>query len=62
MLVGETRYFYVAELKLPNQMFENHQSFWALASIVVEMRVSGKNYIDPDCGKLVQEPLWVKVC
>ena len=58
VLVGEARYFDVARLKLPNQTFEQ-QPFWALDRIVVEMSVSGKNYIHPDGGKFAQEPLWV---
>jgi hypothetical protein len=62
VLVGEARYFDIAEIKLPNQTFENHQSFRALHGIVVEMSVSGENYIDPEGGKLLQEPLWVKAC
>jgi hypothetical protein len=62
LCVGEARYFDVAELKLSNQTFENHQPFRALDSIMVEMSVSGKNYINLDGGKLVQEPLWVKAC
>jgi hypothetical protein len=62
VLIGEARYFDIAELKLPNQTFENHQSFRALHSIVVKMSVSGENYIDPDGGKLVQEPLWINAC
>src|ERR1700722_12849915 len=37
VLVGEARDFDIAELKLPHQTFENHQSFRALHSIVVEM-------------------------
>src|SRR5580658_11178899 len=60
VLVREARYFDIAELKLPYQTFENHQSFRALHGIVVEMSVSGENYIDPDGGKLAQEPLGVK--
>lgn len=62
MFVGKSRYFYVAELKLPNQTFEHHQPVRPLDSIVVEMSVSGKNYIDRDGGKLGQETLWVKAC
>ena len=62
VLVREARYFDIADLKLPHQTFENHQSFRALHSIVVEMSVSGETYIDPDGGKLAQEPLWVKAC
>ena len=62
VLVGETRYFYIAELKFPNKTFENHQPFRALDGIVVEMCMSGKNWIDPDGGEFVQEPLWVKAC
>ena len=60
VLVRQARYFDIAELKLAHQTFENHQAFRALHSIVVEMSVSGENYIDPDGGKLAQEPLWVK--
>ena len=62
MLVGEARYFDVAELKLPNQTFEHHQCVRSLDGIVVEMRVSRKNDVDSDSRKLVQEPLWVKAC
>src|SRR6267143_1533146 len=53
VFVGEARYFDIAELKLPNQTLENYQPFRAPDSIVVEMSVSGKNYTDPDGGKLV---------
>src|SRR5580692_7928220 len=52
VLVREARYFDIAELKLPRQTIENHQSFRAPHSIVVEVSVSGENYIDPDGGKL----------
>jgi hypothetical protein len=62
VLVGEAGYFDVAELKLPNQTFENHQAIRAVDSIVVEMSVSRKNYVDPEGGKLIQEPLWVQAC
>src|SRR6516164_1055673 len=62
VFVREARYLDIAELKLPHQAFENHQSFRALHSIVVEMSVSGENDIDSDGGKLAQEPLWVKAC
>jgi len=47
VLVREARYFEIAELKLPHQTFENHQSLRAHHSVVVEMSVSGENYIDP---------------
>src|SRR3979490_2199276 len=50
VLVGEARYFDIAELKLPYQTFENHQSLRALYSIVIEMSVSGENDIDADGG------------
>jgi hypothetical protein len=33
-----------------------------LDGVVVEMSVSGKNYVDPEGWKLIQEPLWVKAC
>src|ERR1700693_1531219 len=62
VLVGEARDFDIAELKLPNQTFENHQSFRTLHSIVVEMSVSGENYIDWEWGTLVQERVWVQTC
>src|ERR1700726_5153255 len=45
VLVGEARDFDIAELKLPNQTFENHQSFRALHGIVVEMSMRGENSI-----------------
>jgi len=59
MLVGEARYFDIAKLELPNQTFEHHQRVRPLDSIVVEMSVSRKNYVDSDRWKLIQEPLWV---
>src|ERR1700722_11138852 len=59
VLVGQARYFNIAELKLSNQTFENHQPIRAVHSVVVEMSVSRKNYVDPKGGKLIQEPLWV---
>jgi hypothetical protein len=62
VLVCQTRDFNIAELKLPNQTFENHQAIRAVDSIVVEMSVSRKNYVDPEGGKLIQEPLWVQAC
>src|ERR1700745_4380300 len=62
VLVREARYFDIAELKLPRQTLENHQSLRALHSIVVEMSVGGENYIDSDGGKLAFEPLRVKAC
>src|SRR4029077_3271764 len=62
VLIGEARYFDIAELKLPNQTFETNQSFRALHSIMVKMSVSGENYIDSDVGELVQEPLWINAC
>src|SRR2546427_12012036 len=46
VLVGDARYFDVAELKLPNQTLKNHQPVRALDSIVVEMSVSRKNDVD----------------
>jgi hypothetical protein len=52
VLVRQARYLDIAELKVPHQTFENHQSLRALHSIVVEMSVSGENYIDRDGGKL----------
>src|SRR5260370_25288684 len=52
VLVGEAGYFDIAELKLPNQTLENHYPFRAPHSIVVEISVRGKNYIDPDGGKI----------
>ena len=61
VLVGEACYFDIAQLKLPNQTFEHDQSFRSLDSIVVEMSVSRKNNVDPEGGKLIQEPLWVKL-
>ena len=62
VLLGQARYFNIAELKLSNQTFENHQPIRAVDSIVVEMSVSRKNYVDPEGRKLIQEPLWVKAC
>jgi hypothetical protein len=62
VLVGQARYFNIAELKLSNQTFENHQRIRAVNSIVVEMSVSRKNYVDPKGRKLIQEPIWVKAC
>src|SRR6266568_2905557 len=62
VLVGEAHYFNVAELKLPNQAFEHHQSVRPLDGIVVEMSVSRKNNVDPDGRKVAQKPLWVKAC
>src|SRR5580704_753453 len=62
VLVGKARYFNIAELKLPNHTLENHQPVRALNSIVVEMSVGGKNYIDSEGWKLIQEPLWVEAC
>jgi hypothetical protein len=62
VLVGQARYFNIAELKLSNQTFENHQPMRAVDSIVVEMSMSRKNYVDPEGRKLIQEPLWVKAC
>jgi hypothetical protein len=53
-LVGEARYFDIAELKLPDQTFENHQPSRAFDSIVVEMSVCGKNYVHADGGKLIR--------
>jgi len=62
VLVGQARYFNIAELKLSNQTFENRQPIRAVDSIVVEMSVSRKNYVDPEGWKLILEPLWVKAC
>jgi len=56
VLVGEARYF-IAKLKLPNQTFEHHQPVRPFDSVVVEMSVSRKNYVDPEGWKLIQEPL-----
>src|ERR1700722_9988222 len=62
VLVGQARYFNIAELKLSNQTFENHQPIRAVDSVVVEMSVSRENYVDAKGRKLIQEPLWVKAC
>jgi hypothetical protein len=62
VLVREASYLHIAELEPPHQTFENHQSFRALHGIVIEMSLSGENYIDPNGGKLAGEPLWVKAC
>src|ERR1700730_12986295 len=47
VLVGESRYFDVPELKLPNHTFDHHQSVRSLDGIVVEMSVSRENDVDP---------------
>src|SRR6202011_5359824 len=47
VLVGQARYFNIAKLRLSNQTFENHQPIRAVDSVVVEMSVSRKNYVDP---------------
>jgi hypothetical protein len=40
VLVREAHYFDIAELKLPDQTFENHQAFRALHGIMVERTIS----------------------
>src|ERR1700685_4094347 len=62
MFVGETRYFHIAKLELPNQPLENHEAVWALDRIVVKVSMSRQHYIDPNGGKLTQEPAWVTAC
>src|SRR5580698_4750276 len=59
VLVGKAGYFHIAKLELPHQTFENHQTFRALHSIVIEMSVGGKNDINTDGGKVPPEPLRV---
>ena len=62
MFVGKARYFNIAELKLPNQTLENHQSVRPLDGIVVKMGVSGNYDVDPESGEIIQEPLGVRAC
>lgn len=51
VFVSAVRYYDIAELKLPNQTLENHESVRPLDGIVVKMRVSRKHYVDPESGK-----------
>src|SRR5580704_6205478 len=52
VLVCEACDFDIAEFEMAHETFENHQSFRALDSIVVEMSVGGENDIDPSSRKL----------
>src|SRR5260370_7037326 len=44
VLVGEARYFDIADLNLPNQPLDTHSPFRPPDSIMVEMTGSVKNY------------------
>src|ERR1700722_17298574 len=60
VLVGQAGYFDIAQLKLPNQTFEDSKPVRALGGIVVEMSVCRENYVDSKGRKLIQKPLWIQ--
>ena len=64
VLVGQARYFNIAELKLSNQTFENHQPIRAVDSIVVDVgrassfrtRTQAPGFCDWHAGIMLHRP------